>query len=231
MSLADNIAAAQNWWREAGVDQHFVDDAQCLLAEVGPERTDKVDTPVKVTARETVLPPLPQLGGDRSNWPAELPAFRNWWLEEPSLGESGSFPRIAPAGNAGAKLLVLVSMPEMEDRDTLLAGACGRLVANMTRAMGFTGDELYLASALPRHTPMPDWQSLAKSGLGALIDHHIGLARPERCIVMGRDLHAIVSDGEVCPVFLTYSPESLLANARLRAELWRHWLDWEHSPK
>jgi len=122
-------------------------------------------------------------------------------------------------------------MPEADDRDALLSGPSGRLIANMARAMGFAREELYLASALPRHTPMPDWQALHAGELGTLIRHHIALARPERCIVMGRDLHAIIGDGEIAPVLPTYSPESLLANARLRAELWRRWLDWEHSPK
>ncbi len=231
MNLADTIAAAQDWWREAGVDQHFLDDPQCLLAEPEAEAKAVPAAATQPPAPQPATPKLPKIGGPREDWPGDLGAFRQWWLEEPSLDEGGSFPRIAPTGEAGAKLLVLVPMPEAEDREVLLTATQGRLIANMARAMGFSPQDLYLASALPRHMPMPDWQALGQSGLGALIGHHIALAEPQRCIVMGRDLHALLSENGPAPILPTYSPASLLANARLRADLWRRWLDWEYSPR
>lgn len=233
MNLAEKIAAAQDWWREAGVDQHFLDEAVCLLAE--PEERARPGavpaTDATALAPEKPAPVLPNIGGDRESWPGDLATFRQWWLEEPALGENGSYARVAPVGEANAKLLVLVAMPEAEDGAALLSGAHGRLIANMARAMGFSPDELYLASALPRHMPMPDWQGLRESGLGALTQHHIALARPQRCLVMGRDLHNLLAGNDAPPTLNTYSPDSLLTNARLRADLWRRWLDWEHSPR
>ncbi len=232
LSLAERIAAAQDWWREAGVDQHFLDDPQCLLAEPEAHDANGRPQPTPLAAPpQPAAPELPKIGGAPEGWPTELSAFRQWWLDEASLDEGGSFPRIAPVGEAGAKLLVLVAMPETEDREALLSGEQGRLIANMARAMGFAPGELYLATALPRHMPLPDWQALAQGGLGALTQHHVALARPERCIVMGRDLHPLLDESPPAPVLPTYSPASLLANARLRADLWRRWLDWEHSPR
>lgn len=231
LSLADNIAAAQDWWREAGVDQHFLDDPQCLLAEPLREPEALAAGPAQSVTRVSAAASRQKIGGEAATWPNDLAEFRKWWLEEPSLGEGGAFPRIAATGGAEAKLLVLVAMPEAEDHETLLSGPHGRLVANMARAMGLAREDLYLASALPRHMPMPDWPALGEGGLGALTLHHIALAQPERCIVMGRDLHTLLDAGEGPPVLPTYSPESLLTNARLRADLWRRWLDWEHSPR
>ena len=106
-------------------------------------------------------PKLPPLGGERADWPASLAGLREWWLAEPSLDCAGNGPRIAPRGAADARLMVLVPMPEAEDRDSLLSGPQGKLVAAMLSAMGIAGDEAYLASALPCHAPHADWEMLA----------------------------------------------------------------------
>lgn len=236
-SLRTSIAAAQAWWREAGVDLAFHDEPQGWLAEDVSEAMPAA-APV---AEKSAPPPKPKIGGDPAAWPQDLPAFRQWWLEEPGLDPGGLNPRIAPRGEAGAALMLLVPMPEAEDRETLLSGREGRLLASLAAAMGLAPAQVYLAAALPRHSPVPDWERLGAEGLGEVLLHHIRLAAPRRLIVLGTRIlpllghdpaqaAPVVSEltihGAPVPMLTSYAPERLLGHARLRAGLWRAWLDW-----
>lgn len=234
-TLAESIAAAQAWWREAGVDLAFHDEPQGWLAEDAP-----VVTAVAVAEKPTA-PPKPRLGGDPAGRPQDLATFQRWWLEEPSLDPGGLNPRIAPRGEAGAELMLLVPMPEADDSETLLSGPEGRLLVSLATAMGLTPDQVYVAAALPRRTPVPDWERLSADGLGEILLHHIRLADPKRLIVLGTRILPLLGHdpaqaapavselaihGAAVPMLTSYAPERLLANARQRAGLWRAWLDW-----
>ncbi len=235
LALAESIAAAQAWWREAGVDLAFHDQPQGWLAQDAPAEAPAMAGP-------TPAPPeKPRIGGDPSSWPQDLSAFREWWLEEPTLDGGGLNPRVAPRGEAGAALMMLVPMPEAEDSETLLSGAEGRLLASLAMAMGLAPDRIYLAAALPRHTPLPDWERLRADGLGEVLLHHIRLAKPERLIVLGTRILPLLGhdpaqaapgvselaiQGTAVPMLASYAPERLLGNARQRAGLWQRWLDW-----
>ena len=235
-TLAQSIAAAQAWWREAGVDLAFHDEPQPWLAEEGP-----AEAPIQKTAEKPAPPHKPRIGGDPGAWPQDLAAFHQWWLDEPSLDQGGLSPRIAPCGETGAALMLLVPMPEAEDGDTLLSGPEGRLLASLATAMGLTPAEVYLAAALPRRTPVPDWERLAADGLGEVLLHHIRLAAPKRLIVLGTRILPLLGHdpaqaapavselaihGAAVPMLTSYAPERLLGNARQRAGLWQRWLDW-----
>ncbi len=233
----DSIAAALDWWREAGVDCAFVDEPQRWLAE--PETKAKA-APAAVKKAPPPEPERPRIGGDPANWPQDLAAFRRWWLEEPSLDPVGAL-RLPPRGGTGAKLMVLVAMPEETDTEMLLSGPHGRLIANMAQAMGIAPEQLSLASALPRHMTLPDWQALARDGMGEVLRHHLSLAAPERLLVLGTDIlpllrhdpaqaspgiqEILVGDRSL-PVLAGYAPAHLLEHARVRARLWQQWLDW-----
>src|SRR3546814_19808883 len=54
--------------------------------------------------------------------PQDLAAFRQWWLSEPGLDTIGPRGRIAPQGEAGAGLMVLVMDPEAGDSQSLPSG-------------------------------------------------------------------------------------------------------------
>jgi hypothetical protein len=234
-ALAESIAAAQAWWREAGVDLAFHDEPRGWLTEDAPAAA-----PAAV-AQKPAPPEKPRIGADSSAWPQDLPAFRKWWLEEPTLDDGGLNPRIVPRGEASAALMLLVPMPEAEDRETLLSGPEGRLLASLATAMGLAPDAVYFAAALPRHIPLPDWERLRDEGLGEILIHHIRLAAPRRLIVLGTRIlpllghdpaqaAPVVSElaihGAAVPMLTSYAPERLLGNARQRAGLWRAWLDW-----
>jgi hypothetical protein len=236
--LAEAIAAAQAWWREAGVEHSFHDTPQPWLAE--PEAAASPVAPAALPAPPPP-PPKPRLGGERSGWPTDLTAFREWWNSEPSLDPGGTAPRLAPRGEAGAAVMFLVPMPEPDDREQLLAGPVGRLLGSLATAMGHAPEQVYLASALPRCTPHPDWDRLAADGLGEVVLHHLTLAAPQRLIVLGQRIlpllghdpaQAAPAVGEIAiqprpvPFLAAISPEALLGNGRQRAGLWRRWLEW-----
>jgi uracil-DNA glycosylase len=235
--LAESIAAAQAWWREAGVDLAFHDEPQPWLADETPS-----DAPAVTPAEKPAAPtPRPRIGGEPSGYPQDLAAFRRWWLEEPSIGHAGTQPRVAPRGETGAAVMMLVPLPEADDSETLLSGPEGRLLASLATAMGLSPEQVYLAAALPRHTPLPDWERLRADGLGDVLLHHIALADPRRLIVLGTRILPLLGhdpaqaapgvselaiQGRTVPVLASYAPERLLGNARQRAALWRSWLDW-----
>ncbi|KPL67466.1 hypothetical protein SZ64_04725 [Erythrobacter sp. SG61-1L] len=241
LTLAQQIAAAQDWWREAGVDHDFADATEVWLRE--PEE-EAPDTPVRPPIAMPVAEPVakrPVIGGDQAQWPQTLEAFAEWWLAEPSLDIGGARPRIAPRGAAGASLMVLVPEPEAEDAETLLSGARGRLLSSFLRAAGIDPAEVYLASALARHTPAADWPALKADGLGAVTLHHIALAKPRRVIAFGRDilplfghdpaqnpafLRNINHQGASFPLLAERSLDFLLARPNARAGFWQRWLDW-----
>lgn len=242
-SLAEDFAAACAWWRDAGVDQVFHDAPEALLKatqsdlSAAQEHSRAPPEPCEQASEG----PVETIGGDRSQWPGTLAQFREWWLSEPSLGQGSGSPRLPPRGPAGSKLMVLVPMPESEDQERLLSGKQGAFLANILRAMQLDEQDVYIASALPSHTPFADWHKLAQAGLGETLLHHAGLVAPERVLVLGRDLMTLLGKerkrgvaritlhkGEV-QALAGFGLEGLLANATLRADLWRRWLDWTGS--
>lgn len=236
--LAEQIAAAQAWWREAGVDFVFHDEPRAWLADDAPP----AHSAAAVTAPASpVEPPRARIGGDPSGWPQDLATFHRWWLEDPSLDTGGAALRVAPRGEAGAALMILVPMPEAHDRNTLLSGPEGKLLAALATAMGLAADAIYFAAALPGHMPLPDWQQLRDGGLGEVLLHHIRLVSPTRLLVLGTRILPLLGHDPAqaapgvselaiqerkVPVLASYAPERLLGSARQRAGLWRTWLDW-----
>lgn len=235
-TLAEQFAAACDWWRDAGVDFDYTDEPQKLLVEMLDG--DRPMPPPIAKKQAVAEPEKPRIGGDRASWPASLEGFAPWLLSEATLDEAGTNGRVPPRGVHGADLMILVPMPEVGDSTGLLSGPQGKLVTNMLRAMGIAEGAAYIASALPRHMPLADWEGLQRDGLGEVLAHHITLAAPKRLLVLGRDILTLLGQEKrqgVCEVPLNdgsrellagFAPENLLENGRLRADLWRRWLDW-----
>ena len=240
LSLQNQLAAALDWWRDAGVDYDLGDIPEAMLAKPDTRPEAPVSHPAASTRKSeavgNALPP--QVGGKREQWPDTLTDFAHWWLTEPSLDAGGMAPRVPPRGTAKAPLMVIVPMPEANDTERLLGNRQGELVGNMMRAMGLTDDTTYLASALPRHAPHTDWSHLKTSGMGEVLLHHIALVQPGRVLVLGRDIcdllgldrkqgaKTIDADSGTIQILASFAPEGLLENTRLRSDLWRRWLDW-----
>ena len=243
-------ASALGWWNDAGVDLQFSDEAAIWMqdepakqappspsgmasnaaARPAPSREPSAHAPAPVS-------PYP----DRASWPQQLADFADWWLGEPSLDAGGASPRIAPRGPEQPALMVLVPEPEAEDREQLLSGAHGRFLDAMLDAMGIPSEQTYRASALPRHTPLADWDLLARHGMGEIMRHHIALVAPQRLMVLGQNILPLLghdtaqspahlrflNHGDTStPVFAGWDIGSLLGRAKARSGFWQRWLEW-----
>ena len=239
-SLAEYVGSTVDWLREAGVDCSFDDEPTSWLkaVETAPKGIEQPKKPVKQPAAP---PPPPRVDGSEDNWPTDLVAFGQWWMAEPSLDAGGATPRIPPRGKSGARLMVLIAHPESEDRGELLSGPQGRLFANFLKAANIADDDVYFASGLPRHTPHADWQALSASGFGKIALHHITLAKPERVLLFGQDILALIGntpaqnaslslnlnqEGSSIPALAARSLDHMLNIPSARARFWRDWLDW-----
>ncbi len=236
------IAAAFDWWRDAGVDCDFADDATVWLAD--PEAKQPAPAAPPQTAPRIAAPPPPprlHIGGDAESWPQSFAAFAPWWAAEPSLDDGHTAGRVAPRGTANAALMILAEQPEAEDGERLLSGPQGQLLDRIVRALGLGEEDTYFASVLPRHMPMADWAALAGDGLGELAIHHIQLAAPQRLLLLGSNVSSLVghdpanSDGFLAlsgqearriPVLAAPALAALAARPKGKARLWNALLDW-----
>lgn len=254
-SLVHELEVALAWWQAAGVDCDFADDATAWLSEAPlaadraaggaarqPGSAGAAATPERRAPLRPAPPPEPPQAAKRNllgeSPPADLAAFRDWWMSAPGLDTAHGFPRIAPRGAQGAALMVLVPHPEEGDRTALLEGPQGRLLANILAAMGLGENEIYIASALPCHTPMADLAGLAAGGIDAVTAHHIALVVPQRLLVFGTGLAAMLAPGgnnglqEInhatgkVPVMLSETLDTLMNMPRRKARLWRRWMEW-----
>lgn len=232
-----DIAGALEWWRDAGVDLAFADAPSTWLAQ--PEQ------PAAPREIRSAAPPPPEpvqarIGGDSGLWPQDLAAFRQWWLDEPTLDDGVVRGRVPPRGPAGAGLMIVVAQPEADDVDELLSGPSGRLLAAMLAAMQVDPEQIYLAAALPRTMPAPDWADLGRRGLGEVLRHHVALVRPRRLLVFGEGVLSLLGHDpaqnaqnssqfyhqDMTIGMLGARDLGLLARPAWKARLWRDWLDW-----
>lgn len=238
-----SLAAALDWWRDAGVDGTFVDNPQDWLAEAKRAK-EPVPAPAMKPLREMTAAvessPLVTVG-KRDDWPQALAGFAPWWLAEDALAPAG-LRRLPPLGPAQAELMVLVPMPASDDGDTLLSGRAGRLLDSILSAMGIEREQTYLASALPAHVPMPDWQALRGAGIGNVLLHHVALVSPKRLLILGASgvsallghdppnlahgLRAINQETAGMAVMPAWDLDAMLARPALKAGFWSRWLDW-----
>lgn len=233
-TLAADYAAALDWWREAGVDLDYSDEPTAWLREPEVAAEPEPASPKRTLPRPSATPALDRalarepgaaIGGDPARWPSDLAAFRDFWLTEPCLDPGALADRVAPMGEAGAALMVLVGQPDENDREALLSGDQGAFLNRILRAMRLEESQVYLASALPRCTPLPDWDDLALRGLAALTRHHIALAAPRRLIVFGRAPEMLARDSGV-PTLAAPQLETLTRSAAHKRRFWNAWLEW-----
>ncbi len=235
-----DLAAALAWWRDAGVDHDYADAPQAWLKPAAAQVPESA-APAPVAERPPP-PPRERIGGDPALWPQNFEAFADWWLSEPLLDGGQVAGRVPPRGPAGVALMVLVDYPEAQDAERLLSGPQGKLLSAILSALGIDADQAYLAAALPRHMPLPDWAALGEAGLGNLTAHHIALAAPKRLLVLGSHVSSLLGhdpanstgflpnldhEGAKVPALVAPGLESLAARPRGKARLWQALLDWQ----
>lgn len=236
--LAAEIAAAIDWWRDAGVDCDFGDEPARWLKSA----ETRAATAEHRAAASAPPPPAADPAMDREAWPRDLGAFTAWWLSDPALDEGRVSGRVPPRGAPGADVMIIVPDPERGDEGEgrLLSGAQGRLLDALLAAMAVAPETAYVASVLPRHMPMADWAALAAKGFGALLGHHIGLVAPRRLVALGSGILPLLGndpthspavlrnfnhDGVTIPLLAGKSLSALLERPRWKAGLWQGWLD------
>lgn len=239
LPLGEQVEAAIDWWRDAGVDGDLLAEAQNWLAE--PESPAAGQAQAMAPRPAPVAPPpepaRPALAADAL--PADLPGFIDWWLAEPLLDDGRTTGRVPPRGNTGADLMVLVMHPEAEDRENLLSGPQGRLLDAFLSAAGIAPDRAYVASALPRHTPHADWADAQARGLGLALARHVTLVAPRRLIVFGGNILPLLGNdlpnsadslrrfnqGDVSvPLLAERDLAAYVERPRGKAGLWQRWL-------
>lgn len=241
----DDITGALDWWREAGVDFDFLDAPRQWIVpmEEQDENGERLPPRRRALVEENGPPPMPTRI-DPALLPADLPAFREWWLRESLLDDSGLAGRISPRGEAGAALMIVVETPEPQDRDALLTGPQGKLLDAMLTAFGTRREDVYLASALPCHDPVPDWRAAENRGMGDALARHVNLVSPERLIVLGGNVLSLVGhelpqraavlrqfqhEGRAIPLLAGWGLPSLMQQPRAKASFWNAWLEWTKS--
>jgi DNA polymerase len=241
--MAMMVEAAFDWWRDAGVDCDFADEPHDWLAQARA-KTAPTKAQARPAASATIAPSVverPRIGGDRALWPKTLADWNPWWLNEPTLAIAPGAVRVAPTGAESADVMVLVSMPEEGDSQGLLEGRGGRLLDAMLASVGVDRSHVYLASALPARITMPDWSDLATQGLGAVLAHHIALAKPRRLLVLGRSgvstllgndlpnkaahLRSFNHDSGSVLTALVYDLEAMLAKPAFKGGTWNSLLE------
>jgi uracil-DNA glycosylase len=255
-SLADQMQSALDWWRLAGVDSDFSDDATDWLGEstaanIASAPSDKaaiapgaakVQSHAQDKADQEFVPkPAERVDLLGSNPPKTLAEFQEWWLSAPGLDAIGPRGRVPPRGPEGAELMVLVTDPEQGDRDALLSGPQGRLLNRIIAAMGLSQGSVYFASTLPRHTPMADTAAIAASGMDEITKFHVNLVSPRQVLAFGAGIppllgHGLTNDLSLLreinqttasiPLFVTEGLDAMMAMPRLKARFWRRWIEW-----
>jgi DNA polymerase len=237
--IQQQIVAAFDWWRDAGVDCDFTDDPKNWIVDPAEAAAKAAPATPQFIVPKLAEPEIPKI--EAASVPGELSAFAKWWLSEPLLDAGRVAGRVPPRGAAQAELMVIVPHPEVEDSETLLSGPQGRLLDAMLQAMGVAPDKAYVASALPRHTPHADWDALAASGMGIALAHHVNLVSPRRLLVFGTnvlpllsndlpnspaDLHQFNHEGARFALLVARELGALLERPRWKAGFWQRWLEW-----
>lgn len=241
--LEAQIAAAFDWWREAGVDDDLANTPTDWLAR--PEETAPApafpEMAVVPTRSQAPPPAAPVIAMDRSDLPGDLDAFNQWWLEEPKLDAGRTSDRIPPRGALRPEMMVIVPEPEADDEDRLLSGPQGQLLDAILAALNLDPAHTYIASILPRHTPMADWGEVTSRGLGITLVQHITLVRPQRLLVFGTNIPPLLQNDPAhnraslrlfnhedlsIPLFVARGLPALLERPRWKAMLWQGLLDW-----
>lgn len=238
--IQQQIAAAFDWWRDAGVDCDFTDDPKCWIVDPA-EAAAKAAAPTAPVfiPPKIITPEAPKV--EAAAIPGDLPAFTQWWLSEPLLDAGRVAGRVPPRGAAQAELMILVPHPEVNDGETLLSGPQGRMLDAIVQAMGIPTGSTYIASALPRHTPHADWDAAAVSGMGVALAHHIKLVSPRRLLVFGPNILPLLSndlpnypadlrefnhEGAKFALLVARELGALLDRPRWKAAFWQRWLEW-----
>ncbi len=171
--------------------------------------------------------------------PDQLGLFQDWLKTSPALPYAApSAPRVCPAGDPAAGLMVVTAMPSTQDcaAGTLLTGASGRLFDRMMAAIGRSRDTLYLTGLSCLRPSGGRFDTAGAERCSAIARHHIGLAAPRAVLLMGDGCaHALLGSGAArargrvhqidtpagrVAAVATFHPDFLLSQPAAKALAW-----------
>ena len=169
--MVDGVAlSALDWWAEAGVDTLVDDLPRNWLA---PAAAEPQTPPVEATPAKPALP-------------STLEAFRAWLLTDGPIA-GGAQGRIDAAGDPTAGVVIIVDMPEAEDRASgiLLSGEVGALFDRMLAAIKLGRDSIYLIPFSPVRPTTGRLNEADLTTLTPLLQQHLALAAPRKILLLG----------------------------------------------
>ena len=224
--ISDAAAAASGliWWLDAGVD-----------AVVAEEPRDWLRAPPPAAAPA----PAGSVAPEQSELPAQLDLFQAWLSSSNALPyDSPSAPRVCPAGDPSAGLMVMIDMPSAEDcaAGTLLSGEVGRLFDRMLAAIGRDRGSIYFAALSCLRSADGRLGGEPEKQCALLARHHIGLAAPKALLLFGDGAskallglpvarargrwHEVATHAGPVRTIATMSPRLLLTQPAQKAHAW-----------
>ena len=228
--MTDNVAlSALDWWAEAGVDTLADDSPRDWLAAA----------PVSAAAEASMVEVLPVLPTPATpvTLPETLQTFRAFLLADPAVPGPAN-ARIDAAGDPASGIVVVVDMPEAEDRASgnLLSGDVGALFDRMLGAIKLDRTQVYLIPFSPARPTSGRLSEIQINALRPLLLHHLGLAAPRKLLLLGdapvqallgqpaakaRDTeHAVSIGGSSVPAIATIHPRLVSMKREWRPLIW-----------
>jgi len=229
----DIVASALGWWTDAGVDMLVDETMRDWLAVPARPAVPIQPATAAAAAPASVAPPSAV-----APLPDTIEALH-------ALLAAGAYVpspppprlRVAPAGDPGADLMIVVDMPDPGDAEAgrLFSGDTAAMFDGMVGAMGYDRSRIYLAPFSPvRAAGRLDPR--AADALAALMRRHIALVAPKALILfgdmpalalLGRDalatrggLRSVNHDRGMVPAIATFHPRHLLRMPSLKAATW-----------
>jgi DNA polymerase len=213
--------SALSWWEEAGVDT-IVGEVPRDWLNPAPKPEAAASAPVQAEAM-----------------PDSLDAFLGWLASTDALPfASPSTPRIAPAGDPAAPLMVMTDLPTDSDvaAGALFSGEAGALVERMLAAIGLSRETIWLAPFSPIRPPAGRIDPAGVRKLAEIARHHIGLVGPRALLIFGDSCsrallgqpmtaargrwHDLETPKGPVRALVTIRPQELLTQPRLKAHAW-----------
>jgi DNA polymerase len=169
--MIDGVAlSALDWWAEAGVDTLADDSPRNWLAAapIVIEGVTAVSTQAKAVLPDT------------------LAAFRAFLLADVTIPGPVK-GRVDASGDAASGLVIVVDMPESEDRASgiLLSGEVGALFDRMLGAIKLGRDQVYLIPFSPVRATTGKLGDGELATLTPLLRHHLALVSPRKLLLLG----------------------------------------------
>ena len=154
---------------------------------VGEEPRDWL-RPKSPSVASVVSAPAPVAVTPETALPEQLDAFRELLLTSADLPfVSPGAPRVCPAGDPGAGLMIMVDIPAAADcaAGSLVSGESGQLLDRMLAAIGRSRETVYLAALSCLRPADGRIAGEAATRCAALARHHIGLVAPKALLLFG----------------------------------------------